>query len=150
MGIAVTVGFWILVILATLVVTLAILYSLAITYLARCVWVLTTSLPIGTRVSFDEIQKLGLHWIATVLVLDILIDMRTISTRFVGPPGEQRNMYLSVNESARWKEPDEPPFNVAYPQYFEYMLHRRPRRRHRWLDLFLRRKHSGSLVPQTT
>lgn len=126
------------------------IWALLIGYLIRCMWVIAITMPVGQWVPFDDMLKLGYHWIATTLVLSILRDAGTVSTRYIGPEDARWLMDYAVGSDDVEPEPGEPHYHMGYPEYYDYMLHRRPRRRHPFRDLMNRRSQSGSLAPLPT
>lgn len=129
--------------LVTAVVLLAI-FAMLIAYAVRCAWDISMSLPVGQWVSFDEVLKVGYHYIPTACILDILREIGTVSTKFVGTEEEREDVKL-YGLDVITPEGDEPTYHIGYPELFEYMLHRRPRRRRRIQEL--RRKSDSAWAP---
>ncbi len=126
---ALAIAYWVLIFI--LVITS--MFGLVVAYAVRCAWAITTSLPIATWLSFNDVLKLGYHRIMTTLVLDILRDIGTVSTRFIGT--DEERWYVMHFSDILVPEGGEPGYHVGYPELYEYMLHRRPRRRKRIREL---------------
>lgn len=97
-----------------------------------CVMDLSIGMPIGTWVQFDEMLKLGHGRFVTTMGVVVLMDMKMLSAQPLYEIIEEAEI-AEDGEVTVLEESEEDPevFDWENPQDYEYMLHRRPRRRRR-------------------
>lgn len=111
-----------------LVITCALILATILILARNCALDLTLSMPIGTWVSFDDILKLGYPRFISVLVLAALIQIKVMSARPLYEIIEESEI-AEDGEITVHETDDDEEFDYRHPEDFEYMLHRRPRRK---------------------